>query len=285
MDDTSIFTHMMDDIERVVSDDPVISAILDDAFRLEKDGDKASAVDQYRKAADAGCSDAMVHLAMMLIDGSEDERAEAISLLERADEAGNPSGTRNLGYCYAVGVGVEKDKELAAKLYIKAADAGNAKAMCNIGVLYSYGHGVEQDFAKAAEWYKKSAEAGYSRGMTNYAVALRDGKGVERNPNLAVEWFRRSGSPRAKRHLGIMMLEGNGIPQDRNGAMELLEDASATDSKAMVALADAIVDSDRERAVSLYNKAASKWNKDAVEKLEKLGLPVPEQAPRKKKNS
>ena len=273
----------MDDFDVIVSDDPAVSKILADAKKAEDGGDLNEAIALYRKAADSGCSDAMVHLAMMLMDRSDDERREAIALLEKADEAGNPSGTRDLAYCYAVGIGVEKNKELGAKLYIKAAEAGNAKAMCNIGVMYSYGNGVEQDFVKAAEWYRKSAEGGYSRGMTDYACCLRDGKGVERDPELAAEWFARSKSPRAKRLLAIMKLNGDGIPSDPKGARELLEDACATDSKSMVILGDMIFDEDRERAVSLFTKAASKGNADAISRLEKLGLPIPESTSRMRK--
>ena len=266
----------MDDFDIIVSEDPAISRILKDAKRAEDGSDLERAIALYREAGESGCSDAMVHLAMILMDRSDDERKEAITLLERADAAGNPSGTRNLGYCYAVGIGVERNKELGAKLYIKAAEAGNAKAMCNIGVMCSYGNGVEQDFTKAAEWYRRSAEGGYSRGMTNYACCLRDGKGVKRDPELAAEWFARSNSPRAKRLLAIMKLNGDGIPSDPEAARELLEDSCATDSKSMVILGDIIFDDDRERAVSLFDKAASKGNADAISRLERLGLPIPE---------
>ena len=274
---------MMDDFDSVSSDDPGISAVLSEAADAESAGRKDDAIALYRKASDLGCTDATVHLGMILVDGTEDERQEAVGLFRLADEKGNSSGTRNLGYCYAVGIGVEKDKERAAELYIKASEMGNAKAMCNIGVLYEYGHGVPQDMTKAAEWYGKSAEGGYSRGMTNYARMLRDGKGIAKDPKAAEDWFWRSGSPRAKRLLAIMKLEGTDIPKDDECARYLLEDASATDSKAMVILGDLIVDEDRERAVALYTKAASKWNNDAKERLERLGEPVPDAAPRRKR--
>lgn len=273
---------MMDDFDTVTSDDPAISRILTEARTAEDMGRTDDAVAMYRRAGDAGCTDATVHLAMMLMDLSDEGRKEAIALLKRACEAGNASAARNLGYCYAVGIGVERNKELAAKLYIKASEAGNAKAMCNIGVLYSYGHGVELDFSKAAEWYRRSAEGGYSRGMTNYACCLRDGKGVDKNPELAAEWFTRSGSPRAKRLLAIMKLDGDGIAKDVQGARALLEDASATDSKAMVILGNLVFSEDRDKAVSLFDRAAAKGNADAVAKLQELRLPVPESKRKKK---
>lgn len=274
---------MMDDFESIRSDDPGIDAMLRDAAAAESEGDRDLAIALYQRATDMGCSDAAVHLAMMLIDGTDDERRTALRLLEKADAAGNSSGTRNLGYCYAVGIGVEKDKEKAAQLYIRAAEAGNAKAMCNIGVLYEYGHGIPQSYRDAAEWFRRSAENGYSRGMTNYACLLRDGNEVDRDPAAAAEWFRRSGSPRAKRLLALMMLKGDGIPQDTECARLLLEEASASDSKAMVLLGDMVVDTDRERAIGLYKRAMEKWNRDAPSRLRGLGIPVPEPGPRKRK--
>ena len=267
---------MMDDFTSVKSDDPAIAKILSEASEAESAGRREDAIDLYRKASDLGCTDATVHLAMMLVDGTEEERKDAIALFRLADEKGNSSGTRNLGYCYAVGIGVEKDKEKAAELYIKASEMGNATAMCNIGVLYEYGHGVPQDMTKAAYWYGRSAEGGYSRGMTNYARMLRDGKGIEKDPKAAEDWFCKSGSPRAKRLLAKMKLEGTDIPKDLECARCLLEDASATDSKAMVMLGDLIMDEDRERAVELYTNAAKKRNKDAQDRLTELGLPIPE---------
>ena len=118
--------------------------------------------------------------------------------------------------------------------------------------------------------------------MTNYACCLRDGTGVEKDSELAAEWFARSGSPRAKRLLAKMKLDGDGIAKDVQGARVLLEDASATDSKAMVLLGNLIFSEDMECAVSLFGKAASKGNADAVSKLEELGLPVPESNRKKK---
>ncbi len=273
---------MMDDFPDIASDDPVLNDILSEARTAENEGRRADAVAALRRASDMGCTDAAVHLGILLVDGSAEERAEAISLFASADAAGNSSGTRNLAYCYAVGIGVEKDKEKGAALYIKAAEAGNAKAMCNIGVMYEHGNGVPQDYAKAAEWFRRSAEGGYSRGMTNYACLLRDGNGVEKDLKAAEDWLWKSGSPRAKRLLGLMMLDGT-LPRNEECARALLEDAAKTDSKAMVAVGDMIVDSDRARAVELYTAAAVKWNKDAKERLERMGEPLPEERPRRSK--
>ena len=220
---------------RSESADAGIRSIFDEAVSLkEKDPEKCKEL--LRKAAGSGCSASMVLLGDILIDGTQEEKQEALSLFRKAYECGNGMGSRNLGYCFALGLGAGKDKEEAARWYLVSAESGNAKAQCNLGVLYEYGHGVPEDMAEAARWYKESGKNGYSRGMTNYARMLRDGKGVERDPQAALEWFEKSGSPRAKRLMALMLLEGNGVPEDRERAVKLLESAAPKDKKSAAIL-------------------------------------------------
>ncbi len=230
------------------------------------------------RASNMGCTSSMILLGNMLIDGTDEDKKDALELYEKAYEMGNSMGSRNLGYCYALGLGVEKDKSKAAEWYTISAEAGNPKAQCNIGVLYEYGHGVEQDYGKAAEWYRISAENGYHRGRTNYACCLRDGKGVEKDVDKAAYWFEQSGSPRAKRLLAQLYMDGSGIKQDLPKARDLLESASAKDRKAMFLLGEMIFDEDRERAISLYTRSAEKGFPDAIDRLTELGLEVPEKS-------
>ena len=266
---------MMDRPSESVSGNKEARELFDKAnsiFRTEPD----TAKELLRRSSELGCTASMVLLGDILIDGDENDKKEAIRLFERAHEMGNNMGSRNLGYCYALGMGVEQDKRKAAEWYTTSAEAGNAKAQCNIGVLYEYGHGVEKDYGKAAEWFRISAENGYHRGRTNYACCLRDGKGVERDPEKAAYWFGQSGSARATRLLALMYLSGDGIEKDIPKARELLESASGKDRKAMFHLGNMIFDEDRERAISLFRKSAERGFDDAIKRLEELGLEVPQ---------
>ena len=265
---------MLDRPTESVSDNSKAKELFQSALdRMESDSDSARKM--LREASSLGCTASMVLLGDILIDGSDDERKEALELFEKAHKAGDNMGSRNLGYCYAIGLGVDADKSKAAEWYRISGDAGNAKAMCNLGVLYMYGHGVEKDPAKAAEWYRRSSEAGYSRGRTNYACLLRDGNGVPKDPEKAVYWFEQSGSPRAKRLLAQMYLSGDDIEKDIGKARELLESACDRDRKAMFILGDLIYDEDRERAISLFNGSAEKGYEPAIERLTELGLDIP----------
>ena len=265
---------MLDRPTESVSDNSKAKELFQSALdRMESDSDSARKM--LREASSLGCTASMVLLGDILIDGSDDERKEALELFEKAHKAGDNMGSRNLGYCYAIGLGVDADKSKAAEWYRISGDAGNAKAMCNLGVLYMYGHGVEKDPAKAAEWYRRSSEAGYSRGRTNYACLLRDGEGVPKDPAKAVYWFEQSGSPRAKRLLAQMYLSGTDVPKDMPKARELLESASSRDRKAMFILGDLIYGEDRDRATELFRRSAEKGFDDAIRRLEDLGLEVP----------
>lgn len=265
--------------------DPEISILFDKAKKRFDSGIVDSMTrDLFIIASEKGCTDAMVMLGNIYIDGSEEEKTRSLDLFIKAAELGNDSAMRNVAYSYALGLGCEKDKVKAAEWYEKAARAGNAKAQCNLGVLYAYGHGVPKDMGKAAEWYRASAENGYFRGQTNYGELLLAGDGVEQDYTEAAKWFRCSGSNRALYKLAGMYIEGKGVPTDVTEAEELLRKASDKGyAKAMVLLAS-IVGKHSEEYLNLISMAASKGNTDAIEILEQKGIHVPEYS-RKMKRS
>ena len=262
---------MLDRPEASLSDDVRARELFGSALMIA-DSDPVSAKRMLKEASELGCTASMVLLGDMLIDGTDDERKEALSLFEAAYLGGDSMGSRNLGYCHALGLGTDKDKTKAAEWYRISAEAGNARAQCNLGVLYAYGHGVVKDMSEAAEWFRLSAENGYPRGMTDYACLLRDGVGTEKDVQEAVRWFELSGSPRAKRLLAQMYLSGEDVPKDVRRARGLLESASVSDRKAMFILGDLIYDEDRARAVSLFRTSADKGYEPASVRLKELGL-------------
>ena len=156
----------------------------------------------------AGDPASMVLLGDVFSDGGSEQRSRSVELFREASRLGDASGTRNLAYCYAIGLNVAKDKAEAAKLYIAAGEMGNARAMCNIGVMYDYGNGVIQDRTAAFAWYVRSAQAGNKRGMTNLGEFYMLGKGTDRNLKLAAVWLERSGSPRALNAVGAVYDNG-----------------------------------------------------------------------------
>ena len=69
----------------------------------------------------------------------------------------------NLGVCYTLGKGVEKDEVKVFEWWKKAAEQGDVRAQYIIGVWYDCGTVVKKDERKALEWYKKAANQGHQK--------------------------------------------------------------------------------------------------------------------------
>ncbi|HJJ46452.1 MAG TPA: tetratricopeptide repeat protein, partial [Methanocorpusculum sp.] len=86
------------------------------------------------------------------------EYQTAAEYFRKAADAGYTDAQFSLALCFASGCGVEQDNTKAAEWFKKAAEAGHAEAQFNLARFYENGYGVEKDQAKAIEWYKKAAE-------------------------------------------------------------------------------------------------------------------------------
>ena len=270
---------MMDRPSKSRSNDPEVRERFDQAIQL-LDDDRSEAISLLRKNIKVGCTDSMVLLGLVFADGNEDERKESIELFRKARESGNDSGIRNLAYCYAIGLNIEKDKETGAKLYIEAAEAGNARAMCNIGVMYDHGNGVEQDYTKAFQWYLRSAEGGYTRGMTNLGEHYLWGRGTDVDLEQAERWLLKSGSPRAHYRLAELYLDH--LSDESRGMEHLLKAVDGKYSRALYRYGRMIESERYDDAIAMYSEAASKGNKDSIDRLTELGAQVPERRRKKK---
>jgi TPR repeat protein len=73
--------------------------------------------------------------------------------LQLAAEQGDAGSQLNLGLCYKLGKGVEKDEAKAAQLHQQAAEQRHANEQYALCLCYALGKGVEKDEAKAARLY------------------------------------------------------------------------------------------------------------------------------------
>lgn len=184
---------------------------------------------------------------------SEKARDEALVLMRRAAEAGNPLAQHVLAVTYLAGMGVPRNVEegLAwlnksaaagyaeaqfklASLYmrgdvvpadeakaldfaLKAAEQGHGEAQYNLATIYATGKGVPKDMTTAAEWFRKAAEGGHATAQSNLGVLYASGEAVEKNPAEALKWWRKAaeqGQPSAQFNLGQVLLEGKSAPKD-----------------------------------------------------------------------
>lgn len=67
------------------------------------------------------------------------------------------------------------------------------KAEFNLGLAYTKGgHGIVENYQEAAKWYGLAAEGGMPEAQFNLGILYLNGQGVPRNPDKAVEWIKKS---------------------------------------------------------------------------------------------
>src|SRR5438874_4010636 len=88
------------------------------------------------------------------------DHAVALSIWEPLAHQGVARAQNNSGACFAEGLGVERDADMAFRWLALAAEAGDPAGQRNLASLYFRGEGVQQDFRRAAELYRAAAETG-----------------------------------------------------------------------------------------------------------------------------
>ncbi len=123
--------------------------------------------------------------------------------------------------------------------------------------------------------------------MTNVGEMYLQGVGtVPADTDEAERWFRASGSPRAYYHLAEIYLDGLGHPKDpETGRLFLQQSAYGSYTRALYRLGTLYEANDLPSAQRCYSEAAKKGNRDAVDRLLELGMPVPKRTPMRKKKT
>jgi uncharacterized protein len=107
------------------------------------------------------------------------------------------------------------------KLLAKA-QQGDSSSQMWLGNAYERGWFGETNFPAAMKWFRKSAEQGNPDAQYSLGQMYEDGEGVTQNYALAAEWYRKAaehvpnlgGAGQGRNHLGLLYLEGHGVPKD-----------------------------------------------------------------------
>ncbi len=130
---------------------------------------------------------------------------------------GDANAQTGVAICYSIGMGVDKDDELAVFWWRKAAEQGEATAQSLLGLKYQEGRGVAKDYEKAAFWWRKAAEQGMPQAQRSLADAYMEGLGVEKDMTKATFWWRKAalqGHVMAQFNLGLSYATGRGVAKD-----------------------------------------------------------------------
>lgn len=137
---------------------------------------------------------------------------------------GDAEAQFNLGWSYANGQGVPKDKAEAVKWFRKAALQGSAKAQFYLGSSYLQGEGVQKDEAAAVTWYRKAAEQGYAEAQFYLGSMYREGLGVPKDDAQAYKWFLLAGAQgqyEAQTRSGNLEVDSKVSPEQRAAGLRM----------------------------------------------------------------
>lgn len=87
---------------------------------------------------------------------------EAVAYFLKAEEAGDVAAIRELAACYMSDDGV-RDTSIKARLLTEAAEADDAVAMCELAACYATGDGAPRDVKKARYWFRQAKLSGDER--------------------------------------------------------------------------------------------------------------------------
>lgn len=233
-------------------------------------------IEEKTEAAEDGNVTAMEELAMLYLNGDEDQEIEpdpekSVYWFQKAADAGDATAMYNLGLHYAKGHGVKRDFVQAAEWMQMAADAGDedaselvekyqnlakavakaesgdAQAQADLAKgLMELGGSLEQagagdDYAESVKWAEKAAEQGNADAMWVLALAYEHGRGIDNDLEKASEYYRRGaeqGHAACQNSLGCMYLNGKPMARDmKTGYHWLLRSAEQGNAQGMYNLA------------------------------------------------
>lgn len=157
--------------------------------------------------------------------------------LQIGAQYGHKECQNGLGFFYANGWGIEKNKELAFKFYSESAQQGFIPAMWNVALSFEKGTGVSKDLHKMFEWYSKAANNGDSKSMYEVAKCYYRGYGIKKDYSAAFRYFNLAaehGNSKALTIVGECYLNGIGV--EKNIKMAIISFTKAGEQKEVNAI-------------------------------------------------
>ena len=146
----------------------------------------------------------------------------------KVNETSSAIAYANLGDAYCYGIGdIQQDEEMAFQCYQKAAEKNCAYAQKQLGVCYANGMGVKKDLNKAFAWFLSSAEQWNADARFYVANCYEHGMGVEKDDMQASAWYEKAaylGHKKSLSHLVNLYEQGRVISKKSTVAMGLYKE-------------------------------------------------------------
>lgn len=169
--------------------------------------------------AQAGDAEAECLMGRVYEEGrlvTKDEEEAARWFLKSAEEGYAPA-QRLYGF-----MSVHINPSVGERWMLRAAEQGDAETQFWLGDAYENNWFGTTDPQEALKWYKRAAESGDPDAQAEMGQRYEYGEGVEQNYKLAAEWYRKAaehvpnlgGAGQGSNQLGLLYMQGLGVPQD-----------------------------------------------------------------------
>ncbi|NNE92740.1 MAG: hypothetical protein HKN23_13920 [Verrucomicrobiales bacterium] len=217
------------------------------ANHFRKTGEAEMALPWLEIAATDGDVDAMVEAGLHMLEETQPAKVqrEGFTWLKKAANLGDREAIYLTGECLLLGKGTEKN-EVEAVVYLEdGADEGEPRALDLLGVCYAEGLGKEVDLEMAHDLFKKAGDLGNDSALANLAVLYLN---------------REVGDEDEADSIALSYLE-QGAKSNNANCLFLLGQCREHGIGA---------DKDIKTARTLYERAASEGNKNAIQRLKDL---------------
>ncbi|MEJ2141468.1 MAG: tetratricopeptide repeat protein [Gammaproteobacteria bacterium] len=169
-------------------------------------------------------------------------------------------------YQHAMKVYERGEYHLAKRLLLPLANKDHTESQFYMGMIYDIGLGVERNANIAVSWYRKAAEKGYHHAQHNLAVAYANGDGVLANIEKALRWWERAarqGNTDSQYNLGIIYATGNELVKKDLLKAEKWWRLAAISGDAMAQYNLGTLYANGEKKVTSYCEAIRWWQQSA----------------------
>lgn len=134
-------------------------------------------------------------------------------------------------YGQSVSSASQNEAESLAQLKMQA-ESGDPNAQYDLAWMYDTGDDskiLAKDIRKAAEWYEKAAIQGHAKAQTGLGLLYVNGNGVPQDYVKGVDWLQKAaaqGDAEAQLHLGWLYRDSKGIPKDPAKALVWWQNAA-----------------------------------------------------------
>jgi len=194
-------------------------------FILGKTRSVADVLRVFRSGCDQGVGWSCGHLARMYYSGVgvEEDRASAVSLFDRACNAGHATSCDNVGALYLNGTtGVPRDMDKGASALQRGCDVGRPSACKGVGIYYRH-MAVPKNPGKAVAPFGKACQLGSAEGCGQLSGMYELGEGVAQDWTKSLSYGEMAcegGRPVSCDNVGIMYENGSGTTKDDGKAAE-----------------------------------------------------------------